>query len=476
MSSIKGAANLVGGKLRRESGMVLLVVLVILLVVASSSASFIWFMNQQQTRAGTRFRTAAAMAVAEAGVHRALSILESVAPNGTPGRFWRPAAHSEILPVATLEGRFTLSAADEAGGAIVVTSAGEVGGVTRRLRARVYLASPALLAALYGAGHVRLERSPAALLILPYGIGATNRPWTHVAVGRGIGFMTDVSINDPSVPFEAGPGPLDIPGGTSSPAPAAIDHIRLLLARGADVTVGPENSRIDVRQLRTMGVRMDGTVARAEAFPRAPDVDRAFFQGQAGANTANAGLNEAAGKYTRDEELAQKADSLYSQKQFERLLAYLLSVLDPPSLRGVIYVRGEVTLFERQTVRISDGALITEDTLHLTQAATLEVTHTAATRTLPGLLVLGNGSLIVNRQARLRVHGLVYVNRVIDVWDGARVDAVGALLARNRGISFRNIGARVMIRYDPGVLGTPGLRVHRNSPLVAWVATWEELP
>ena len=37
------------------------------------------------------------------------------------------------------------------------------------------------------------------------------------------------------------------------------------------------------------------------------------------------------------------------------------------------------------------------------------------------------------------------------------------------------VGA-IVIRYDPAVLGTPGLRVPVDAPVIAWVARWEELP
>jgi len=33
-----------------------------------------------------------------------------------------------------------------------------------------------------------------------------------------------------------------------------------------------------------------------------------------------------------------------------------------------------------------------------------------------------------------------------------------------------------MIRYEPAVLGTPGLRVPEGVPVVAWVAASEDLP
>ena len=465
--------------LHREAGGVLLVVLVILLVVAGSSASFIWFMNQQQTRAGARYRAAAAMAVAEAGVHRALSILESLAPDGrSPGRTWRPTVHSEVLPVGALEGRFTFSLTDEADGAIVVTSIGEVAGAARRLRARVYLASPALLAALHGTSFVRLEKPPAATFILPYGAGIGDRPWIHIAAGKGVWFATtDISINDPSVVFDAGPGPVDAPEGASKattlPRPGPV---RLLLARGAELTLGQDRQRVDVQQLRTMGVYIEGAVLRSEALPGLPEVDRAYYQTLAAANTDNSGLNEAAGQYLGDGDLARKRDSLYSAGQFEQLQAYLKAGLQRPRLQGVIYIKGGVTLLEGQQLQITDGALVTESTVHLIEGASLEVIHSAATRTLPGIIVLDNGALAVTQGARLRVHGLVYASRVFDVDEGARVDIVGAVLGNDRGHSFRNFGATVVIRYDPAVLGTPGLRVPNHAPVVAWVAAWEELP
>ncbi|MBI3998576.1 MAG: hypothetical protein HY355_06040, partial [Armatimonadetes bacterium] len=201
-----------------EGGYAVLVALLILLAIVGSSLSFLWVMNRLQARAGARLRLAAAMGVAEAGVHRALAALETVAPDGgSPGRSWRPSAYSEVVQVGPLEGRFTLSLADEAGGAIVITSAGEVAGVTRRLRARVYLASPAQLVGLYGASLVRLEDRPGAIFILPYGAAIGDRPWIHIAAGRGIWFATaEVAINDPSVPFDAGPGPVDGPQGANA--------------------------------------------------------------------------------------------------------------------------------------------------------------------------------------------------------------------------------------------------------------------
>ncbi len=464
---------------QQEVGAALLAVLILLLVVTGSSTSFIWFMNQQQTRAGTRYRATAAIAAAEAGVHRALSILESVGPDGrSPGRTWRPEAYSETFTAGPLEGRFTLSLTDDEGGAVIVTGTGQVGGVTRRLRARVYLASPTLLAALNGASVVRLEEPPAATIILSYEAGSDDRPWVHVAAGREIWFTTTgVSINDPSGAFAIGPGPQDALGGALTDARnRRPGPVRLLLARDAEVTLGEGHQRVDVQQLRMMGVYLEGGVLRAEALPGLPEVDRAFFQAQASRNLRNATLNEIAGKYLADHDLALKRDSLYSRSEFEKVQMYLQTRPKPPAFQGVIYVGGGLSLIDGRRLQIVDGALITDGSVHLGFGASLEVTHSPSTRTLPGIIVLDTGTLVVEHGARLNVHGLVYINRIVDIEEGARVDIVGALIGNDPGLSFRNHAATVVIRYDPAVLGTPGLRVPDGARVVAWAAAWEELP
>jgi len=88
---------------------------------------------------------------------------------------------------------------------------------------------------------------------------------------------------------------------------------------------------------------------------------------------------------------------------------------------------------------------------------------------------MDNGVLLLAQDARLRVHGVVYVNGVINLRERTRVDIVGAMLSNDPGISFRSLGA-VVIRYDPAVLGTPGLRVADGAPVVVWVAVWQESP
>ncbi len=52
---------------------------------------------------------------------------------------------------------------------------------------------------------------------------------------------------------------------------------------------------------------------------------------------------------------------------------------------------------------------------------------------------------------------------------------MGAVLGNDRDLSLTTEGL-VVIRYDPTVLGTPGLRMGLGRSVVAWVALWEDLP
>ena len=454
-------------------------VLVIIFVITVSSASFIWFMQQLQTRSGMRYRSAGAMAIAEAGIHRALSALETASPDGsTPGRFWRPTAYSESMRVGPLEGRFTVSIIDDAGGAIAITSVGEVAGVTRRLRARVHLASPALLASLNGASVIRLEKPPTATFSLPYGGVIRDWPWIDFAAGRGIWFETsDVSVNDPSTDVATGPGPLDaLIRAPDATLPMRPTPMRLAMPRAAELMLGPVQQRVDVQQLRAMGVQVYGDILRSAAFTQFPEVDRSFYETLAATNIANAHLNTAAGQYLGDVELARKQDSLYSEREFEQLQTYLAAGFVPARFAGIVYVRGRAVLFRDQQMHITDGALVAEGTVLASRGSSLQITHSPTTRTLPGIITLDNGPLVVAPGARLRVHGLVYASRLMYIGEGAHVDIVGSILGNDPGLSFRNSLGVLVIRYDPAVLGTPGLRLPIDAPVVAWVSAWEELP
>lgn len=459
-----------------QTGQVLLVVLVILLVVTGSSASFIWFMNQQQSRAGTRHRELAALRLAEAGVYRTLAILESEwPPSPDPGSPQPPEPWEERIAVGPLEGRLSVSVDRDTGGTLLVTSRGEVGGSVRRLRARVTLASPALLVALYGATVVQFDRPPAALFILPYGAGFRDRPWFHIAAGQEVSFVqTRVVLNDAAHLPDPFPGPVDSPEPPLAGRRPAIDPVRILLAADARLTL--EESSVTVAQLRVAGIRLDESLRRVDRLSPLPEVDREYYRTLASANTANAALNRGAGRLTGDQDLELKADSLYSRDQMVQVLTYLETLTPPLPMRGVIYVSGRVTVPARSRVHIAEGTLIAESTVLVDQEAELRVTHGPSTRSLPGIITLRNGALIVAKDARLRAHGLIYTNRVFDTAPGALVEVVGALVSNDPSISVRTNAATVVIRYDPAVLGTPGLSAASEGRVIAWVAAWEELP
>jgi hypothetical protein len=224
-----------------------------------------------------------------------------------------------------------------------------------------------------------------------------------------------------------------------------------------------------------MGVHLDGAVVRVDTLPSLAEIDPESYRAMAARNEENAGLNAAAGRYAGDDSLARKRDSLYSRTDFETVQNYVQTRTDRPPLRGVIFVQHGVTLAGGNSLRIVDGALVSDGGVHVGLSASLEIVHSRPTRTLPGLVTLDTGTLVVSQAARLRVHGLVYVNRTISIGKGAHVDIVGALLGNDPTLSVRNHAATVVIRYDPAVLGTPGLRAP-SGPVVAWVAAWEELP
>lgn len=240
--------------------------------------------------------------------------------------------------------------------------------------------------------------------------------------------------------------------------------------------VGADYQRVGMEQLRSLGIDANGVVRRISTLPPVPAVDGEYYRGLASANSANAAINKAAGDRSGDEVLARKRDSLYGQEQFQLLLAYLQSDQTPRRLQGVIYVVGGVSLPEGQRLQITDGALIAEHTVQLHPGARLEITHAGTTRTLPGLLVTGDGALFVTSNAHLQVHGLAYAARLIDVHPSARVDVIGSLISADPYVGLRSDAAQVVIRYDPTTLGSIGLHVPDGGPAIAWVAVWEEQP
>jgi len=153
------------------------------------------------------------------------------------------AAYGEAFSAGSLPGHFTLAVADAADGSVGITSVGEVAGATRRLRVRVVLASPALLAGLFAPSVVRLEQTGSATFILPYGAATADRPWVDLAAGRGRWFATPgVAVNNGKLPPDLAAGPIEPPGVNGSadalpPRPVPGD---------ADLMLGPQYQRVNL--------------------------------------------------------------------------------------------------------------------------------------------------------------------------------------------------------------------------------------
>jgi hypothetical protein len=304
-------------------------------------------------------------------------------------------------------------------------------------------------------------------------------PWTHIAVGQRLSFKSaEVWLNNPSLRIAVTPGPIDdMLQSNGIPEVHPSERARFVLAQGADLTLGWEDRPANPIELRAAGIADRNTIRRIEPFPRGPIVDRAFFRALAISNTANAELNRTVGTRLGDRDLARKQDANYSELEFQRVLQYLRLQPQLQHLTGVIYVRGHVPLRDGQQLYIEDGALITDGFVAIERNSRLEVTHSVARRNWPAVIALEERfALGVGIGSELRAHGLVLANGIVDFLEGAKVDIVGAVVANGRGLSFRNQSATTTIRYDPAVLGTPGLQAAANDSVVAWVATWKELP
>jgi hypothetical protein len=200
-----------------------------------------------------------------------------------------------------------------------------------------------------------------------------------------------------------------------------------------------------------------------------------YYHAMAASNRANRSVNEGAGRRFGDAELERKIGSVYSPGQLGRVLDYVHEAKVGP-LHGIIYVSGGVSLADGSRLEIADGALVAESTVYLGRESAIDITHSAGTRTLPGLVVLDDGALVLTSGARLRAHGLVYVRGMIDLGREARVDVVGAMLGGDPELSVRSYASSVVIRYDPAVMGTRGLRVDADAKAITWIAAWDEVP
>ncbi|MGH2404352.1 MAG: hypothetical protein ACRDGN_07785, partial [bacterium] len=265
------------------------------------------------------------------------------------------------------------------------------------------------------------------------------------------GPVTDQALLDAVPPMHARAGQIDL----------VLAGAAAQLFSGIDLAaVSLDKLRRDVPALGIRGVRVRQPLA-------APSVDLNAYRTLAAANIANAAVNRAAGEGGADAGLRDKSHSRYTAEEFETLLDY---IKDHPThtLRGMVFVEGDVHFDEEVRVTIADGALVAAGDIAVGERARLEVRHGQAARGLPGLVAWEDGAIEIEENATVIADGLVLAAGDVDIAAGV-LDVIGAIAAKN----FYNTDGTVVVRYDSGVLATVGLR--RVGKGLAERLTWQEL-
>ena len=253
----------------------------------------------------------------------------------------------------------------------------------------------------------------------------------------------------------------------------------------ACVTVGDNVTDIqrvaDLRQANYERRVYVNSVREEKLPPLALDPGR--FRTRAALNTANAALNQIVG-------LQDKNDSVYTAKQFSRIVSSLSR--DPTRvLHGTVYVDGTVQVARNMnlggvsgnvTLAVA-GDLIIFDMRRVTNRHDLS---TVAGRRTPGIAVFGSsqsadrsilacgdrlatgsGRLIMCPGSSLVVDGLVYTQDGMVMEPEVSVDQVGAMYHNNRGTlnpSLTNQNATLVLRFDPLALSAFG----RGMTILSW--------
>ncbi len=454
--------------MRRQNGQALVIVVVVMMILQIVAWAFLSRVNFEQRLAGGATRDLAALYLAEGGLQRALWILEEGTPEAATGNGSLP--HQEMLGAGT----FTIEALDPLPeGLTSIVVRGEVSGASRRVKALARLGPEALVYGLYGEGTVAFG-GRARTYLVPFRAGGGGcRRTGDLAAGGEIRFDSPRATLNAFRSFTltlregtiADNGLLDSPG----PPESDMGLLDLVLAGGARLFSGIEQTPVELdelqRQVRGLGVR------RVRVRPRVllPSFDIRHYIALAEKNTANAPLNRAVGEAIGELGLFEKTHSRYSAEEFEAILAYLQAQPKKPTLQGIIVVDGDVNLQQGSKLSIADGALVALGDITINELARLEVRHGPTTTTLPGIVTGGSGSIHIGDRAMAIVDGLILTAGDLEVQAGV-LDVIGAIAAG----SFFNADGTVVVRYDPRVLVTAGLR--RIGRGYAELVSWQELP
>ncbi|MGH2374681.1 MAG: hypothetical protein ACRDIC_14595 [bacterium] len=466
----------------------MLIVLLVLFILTINAFTFVSMMHGQQAAGGARYRKTAAFYLAEAALARAVWLLENSAePGGVGGVGWRPTDHREVYRVGALDGEVRIRIADENDGHLALTGQGEVASTVREIRMVARLTPGALRYPLFSRGAVWLDGEARTYLVpLQPGARPCERPGGHLAAGGEIWVrdqrvrlnalesialdLTSGTVRDHELfGFPAAPHPAD---------PAFVDAIgSLTLLDGAPVHV--RDGRKRVTDPSSLSSFVPGTYVRSfRTGDRIdlPAVDFEHYRALAARNRENAALHKALG-------WEGKEGSVYTAGEIGRILDHLN---DPyarvTALRGVVYMVGNLTLASGQRLAIDNGALIVDGSLVLQSKARLQVRQgdTAGrppgAERLPGVVTRGGGVILIGPNAKFATEGLVFASGTFDVHRDAFVDIAGSLLAAGPGVGFRNGGGTVVIRYDPAVMRTAGIRLADGARGVAVAPiSWQEV-
>lgn len=461
--------------MRRQGGQALLMVVVVMMILQVIAWAFLARVNVEQRLAGGSTRSLAALYLAEAGLQKALAMLEDRALPGT-------GKNGDLLPYEeTLgPGTFTIERLDAGtDGVVVITVRGDVAGARRRLQAVVRIGPQALAYGLYGQNIVAFDGRSRTYLV-PFHIGwGQRRRVPALAAGGEIRFDSrEAALNVfrgqrlPPREGESNDQMLRRASDGTGPASGLVD---LVLAGRAQLravlTYIPPRLEELRRRVDELGVRQ--VMVRPPLA--APSLDVDHYRALAEANTANAAINAAAAAASGHPDLRTKAHSRYSAEELVAIFDYLKRTDRPRSvLRGVVFVYGPLDLSGRGTLTITDGTLIVEGDLTIGGGVRLEVRHGPAAWGMPGLVASAvegaqEGSIYIERDAMAVVDGLVLAEGNVEVLGGL-LDVIGAVSAG----SFMNGDGVTVTRYDSRVVATAGLR--RADRGLAEVLSWQELP
>ncbi|MGH7416313.1 MAG: hypothetical protein ACREKB_00850, partial [Candidatus Rokuibacteriota bacterium] len=314
-------------------------------------AGFVSSMFLQQRLAGDRYRAAAALYLAEAGVEKTLWSLEHEAPDGTRDAPWRPRAHTEELQVGDRRGRFTVGVSDESEGRIIIDSAGQLGGSTRGVRVIAKVAPGVLDYGLFGNGLVAIDGDQAVLSL------AEVRD--HCLSGVMLASNGEIWFRTPGSRLEF------VPCGQNQAL------LRIGLPDTLRLTIGDAHGTARFQGLRQFGV--DVGQVRLDAIPAEapPAIDVEALRRRAQTNEANAALNRAAGEAAERPDLRDKRHSLYTAEEFALLMRHLRG--REGVLIGGIFVEGNTLVPADVPVTIVDGFFATRGGLAIEQGGRLTV-------------------------------------------------------------------------------------------------------